>query len=213
MLFNLISVEIKTNKAIKDSAYLHSALSKQFPYLKSTDIDMLLSICQFKKFKNKEIIFQVGSTTRRAAFILSGVARGYFINKDGVEKNVMLRVEHNFMGVPEWLFGDIPTKYTYEAILECELLVFNLIDIEELAKKNAAIFDLYVNGLKDTILIMIYRIETMIDLSPEERYNDLLEKHPYFFQAAFNKHIANFLGITPVSLSRIIKRKKDNTQR
>ena len=52
----------------------------------------------------------------------------------------------------------------------------------------------------------------LIDKSPEERYDALLQQSPQFFQTAFNKHIANYLGITPVSLSRIIRRKnKSNT--
>ena len=177
--------------------------------MKGTDIDEFLAICQYKSYKNKEIIFQAGSTTRKAAFILSGVTRGYFINKEGIEKNLILRVERKFMGVPEWLLDNSPTKYTYEAIMECELLVFNLTDLEELAKKNPILFDFYSWGLKDNLITMLYRLETMIDMSPEERYIDLLDKYPLFFQTAFNKHIANFLGITPVSLSRIIKRMKD----
>ena len=49
----------------------------------------------------------------------------------------------------------------------------------------------------------------MIDKSPEERYEELLQQSPQFFQTAFNKHIANYLGITAVSLSRIIRRKSN----
>lgn len=197
----------------KNADYIKTSLSKMFPFLGSTDIDAFLSLCQYKTFKNKEIIFVAGSTARKAALILSGVTRAYFMDKEGVEKNVMLRVEHTFMGLPEWLFESKPTKYTFQAILECELLIFNIVDLENLAKKNSAIFDLYIWSMKQMMAMMLYRIETMTNLSPEERYMDLLEKHPQFFQTVFNKHIANFLGITPVSLSRIIKRKKENTQR
>lgn len=180
-------------------------LSKKFPYLKREDIDKFLSICQYTRFKNKEIIFNRGSQAQKAAFILSGVVRGYFINALDIEKNIMLRVEETFVCPVEWLSGNFPTKYTIEAILECELLMFNISDFRELAKNNAAIFDLYSWSLIDSINIMFYRIESMVDLSAEQRYKDLLERYPVFFQKAFNKHIANFLGITPVSLSRITK--------
>lgn len=192
---------------------LHSKLSKMFPFLRTSDVEEFLYICQFKSFKNKETIFKAGSSSRKAALVLSGVTRGYFINKNGVEKNIMLRVEGNFISLPEWFFDNSPTKYSFEAILKCELLVFNLADIEDLAKKNPAIFDLYIRALKETIIKVLGRIESLIDLTPEERYKELLDKHPQLFQSAFNKHIANFLGITPVSLSRIIKRMKEKPQR
>jgi CRP-like cAMP-binding protein len=210
--FSLIKFNsIKTKKNLTDGEMppQHDKLSKMFPFLTTSDIDDFLYICHYKTFKNKETIFQAGTSSRKAALVLSGVTRGYFINKNGVEKNIMLRVEGDFISLPEWFLGNSPTKYSFEAILTCELLVFNLADIEALAKKNPAIFDLYIRALKETIIKVLGRIESLIDLTPEERYKELLDKHPQLFQSAFNKHIANFLGITPVSLSRIIKRMKE----
>ena len=41
---------------------------------------------------------------------------------------------------------------------------------------------------------------------PEERFNQLLDKRIDLFQRVPQKYIANFLGISPESLSRIRKR-------
>ena len=41
---------------------------------------------------------------------------------------------------------------------------------------------------------------------PEERYLKLIDKQPDLFQRVPQKYIANFLGISPESLSRIRKR-------
>ena len=41
---------------------------------------------------------------------------------------------------------------------------------------------------------------------PEERYQNLLKKQPDLFQRIPQKYIANFLGISPESLSRIRSR-------
>lgn len=181
-----------------------------FSFLNSSDIDIFLEICHYKTFKSKETIFQAGSTTRKVMFVLSGFIRGYVINSEGIEKNIVLRGDGKFSSVPEWLFTNMPTKYTFDALLDTELLMFNIQDFEALAKKNPALFDLYCLALKENLSIIGYRLESMILLSPEERYKDLLEKNPQLFQSAFNKHIANFLGITPVSFSRMLKRLKDN---
>ena len=66
-----------------------------------------------------------------------------------------------------------------------------------------------IAGLQENIQTLVFRVESLIDKLPEERYEELLERSPQFFQTAFNKHIANYLGITPNSLSRIIKRRKE----
>ena len=193
----------------KDATPIQTTLSKMFPFLSDSDIETFLEICQYKTFKGKETIFQAGTTTRKVCFVLSGFIRGYVINSEGVEKNLILRGEGKFSSVPEWLFSDMPTKYNFEALLDSELLICKIQDFEALAKKNPALFDLYTLALKENLSIIVYRLESMILLSPEQRYKDLLDKNPQLFQTAFNKHIANFLGITPISLSRIIKRIKD----
>lgn len=202
------SKAIKEKKNLTNHSELHLILMQQFPFLEKEDIDAFLNICQVKSLKNKEIIFPAGSASRKVMFILSGFVRGFVINSEGEEKNIMLRAPYTFTSAPEWLFANNPTKYTFESILTTEILIFTLSDIEQLAKKNEGLFNFYINALKDNITILMYRVDSLINLSPEERYKDLLEKYPHLIQSAFNKHIANFLGITPVSLSRLIKRMK-----
>ena len=47
---------------------------------------------------------------------------------------------------------------------------------------------------------------------PEERFKNFLQNQPNIFQLAPQKYIANFLGISPESLSRIRKRVFDKTK-
>ncbi len=49
----------------------------------------------------------------------------------------------------------------------------------------------------------------MISMTAKDRYIDLIKKNPTFLEKAYAKYIADFLGITPVSLSRIIKEIKE----
>jgi hypothetical protein len=79
-----------------------------------------------------------------------------------------------------------------------------------LAKANPEIMELLNSILKDAVLMLHYRVETMITMSPEERYKDLVRLNPKFLETTYSKHVACFLGITPVSLSRIMKRIKKN---
>jgi Mn-dependent DtxR family transcriptional regulator len=50
------------------------------------------------------------------------------------------------------------------------------------------------------------RVESFILLTPEERYLKLIRDKHDIVQRVHDKYIATFLGITPVSLSRIRKR-------
>ena len=64
----------------------------------------------------------------------------------------------------------------------------------------------FMNSMKEAILRLTYRVESMITMSSEERYLDLLKMNPAFLKNSYDKYVANFLGITPVSLSRVKKK-------
>lgn len=181
----------------------------KYPFLSLEDIEEFLSICTYREVKNKEIIIHNGEKSKTLIFILDGTFRGYFLNKENEEMNIFLRQNPTFFGTPDSLFSDKPTHFNIEAILAAKILVLNIADFEELAFKSSSIFQMYLNEIKSQLGNLVSRIESLIDKQPQERYEQLLFTNPKLFQTAFNKHIANFLGITPVSLSRIIKRIKN----
>lgn len=192
-----------------NTAQIKQILSATYPFLKDTDIQQLLTIAKYQTLKNREVFIQAGQNSKKVFFILSGMTRAYFINHKGEEKNIFLRPEHTMSGAPDSLFQNKPTKYTFESILETKLLIFSFEQIQELADQFPNLNKVHLAALHENIQTLLFRVESLIDKLPEERYEELLERSPQFFQTAFNKHIANYLGITPNSLSRIIKRKKE----
>lgn len=185
-------------------------LQQCFPFLEAEDLDLLLKYGKYKQVANKEIIIPQGESQKTIFFILSGMTRGYYVTPSGDEKNLFLRPERTFTGAPDALFSDLPTRYTFEAIQETHLLVFRFEDIESLSTTHSNIARLYISALKENLQTMVYRVESLVLNTPEERYESLLERSPEFFKTAFLKHIANYLGITPVSLSRIMKRRRND---
>lgn len=184
-------------------------LKSKFPMIEEEAWKDFANLCTYKKAKNKERIIKAGQIDRTIIYIHTGVLRGYVTNSDGEEVNLFLRGEKAFLIGNDQLIEKVPTKYTFESILQSELLLLNLDEFEILCKKYPSLYEMYLWGVKTALTITTKRMEGMIQKTPEERYSSLLEQYPIYFQKAFNKHIANYLGITPVSLSRIIKRIKE----
>ena len=184
-------------------------LHQTYPFLGKNDLALLQEHGRQQNFANKAAIIQAGSFQPEVFFILSGMVRGFFINEKGEEKNIFLRPEHTMTGPPDCLFEQQPTKYTFEAILETELIFWSFDSLQQLSGTHPNIAKLYIAGLTENLQTLLFRVESLVNMRPEERYEALVERSPQFFQTAFNKHIANYLGITAVSLSRIIKRKKE----
>lgn len=181
---------------------------EQFPFLENGSIDLLMSIGKLSKFKNKETIIRFEQKADTISFVLDGMVRGFYIDETGEEKTVFLRPTLTFFAPPETIDGQKASKYTYEAVGSTEMYCFPFTEFESLTKTDLGIAQLFIEGLKETTLTLVFRVESLVGKIPEERYLALLEQHPQFFQKAYNKHIANYLGITPNSLSRIIKRLK-----
>lgn len=182
-------------------------LQETFPFLRKEDLLELLDLSSYKCLANKTTLISAGQNSSTLFFILEGMIRGFFINEKGEEKNVFLRPEHTITGAPESLFKQSPTKYTFEAVTDTKLLLFNYNELLQLGYKNQHVIQMLFMSYQENIQTLIYRVESMIDKAPEERYEALLARSPQFFEQAYQKHVANYLGITAVSLSRIINRK------
>lgn len=193
-----------------DVTLISTLLKETYPFLTEEDFEALLSISNIRQVSNKTILIKGGEMSKKIYFIAEGLIRGYFTNEKGIEKNIFLRQEKTITGAPNSLFNNVPAKYTFEAVGDCLLLEYAQADFQRLTESNPNFTKMYISGLHEIIKILIFRVESLIDKMPEERYEQLIDTYPQFFQKAYNKHIANYLGITSVSLSRIIKRKLDN---
>ncbi|MEL6593592.1 MAG: Crp/Fnr family transcriptional regulator [Bacteroidota bacterium] len=183
-----------------------TVLREQFPFLLEAEVELLLQHSRVVSLQNREAIIEAGQKRAEVFFILQGMMRGYFLNRKGEEKNIFLRPEFTFTGPPDTLFADQATKYTFESILETHLLVMDYHKLLQLAESHSGINRVHLLSLQENLQTLLFRVEGLVDQSPAERYETLLARSPQFFQKAFHKHIANYLGITPVSLSRIIAR-------
>lgn len=203
---NSLSLVLNLFTMSLSSEDIKTILIKSLPSLTEKDIESFLKITNYKVIGANEIILKRGHQSRTAFLILKGAVRGYFICESGTERNSLLRGEGFFMGDGEKLFYNEYHKYTFEAITETHVLYFKYPDFEELAIKNPNIMQWHLSIFKEIMILQNYRIETLISMTADERYLDLIKKNPTFLDKTFSKYVANFLGITPVSLSRIIRK-------
>ena len=138
---------------------------------------------------------------------LKGSARSYTII-DGVEYNCHLRSEGFLMGDAS-LFGynQISLLET-EAIVDSHVLIFDLDDLEEIAYENPKMLKFYINLMKEIIVVFSHRIHTFVTMNSSERYDDLIRWNPLYLKSTFDKHLASFLGMTPLTFHRVKHKKK-----
>lgn len=187
---------------------MHENLQSLFAYFqevypaKPSSLHAIEEISSVISVKKNQDLQPIGATCKTIYFVKNGLARIYYY-KDGNEVTEYFAFENDLIIRAESLFTGKPSQKAIQAVEDTEFigissdLLFSLFDqfpdLERLFRKitEAA----YVNTLN--------RIEAIQFHTAEERYHKLLEEKPQFIHRIPLKHIASYLGITQVSLSRI----------
>jgi CRP-like cAMP-binding protein len=177
-----------------------------YPNFESKAMDVFLGLCTYEKAKNKDILLKRERSDKTILLILKGSARAYQISKEGKEITNHLRSEGHIFG-EALVFSNQLQVLDIEAIGEVHYLKFDVAELEQLCFKNEELMKFYLGFLKDVILTFSHRINTFVAMSPKERYLDLINWNPKYLESTFDKHIAGFLGVTPLTIHRIKKSK------
>jgi CRP-like cAMP-binding protein len=180
-------------------------LKEKYEFLKMEDLMELISICKFQNIPKNEHFIKAGDTTKKVGFIISGLIRFYHL-KDGEEYNIIFKKEFEMASSFESIILNQPSSYSFEVLEDTQMMVFDYNEMEELFAKNHQLerFGRYFIQQELAQAVKIY--EGHLFFSPEERYLKFIEKYPDLMNRVPLKHLSSFLGITPVSLSRIRKR-------
>ena len=177
--------------------------------LSLSDILIVANAARKKSYDIGECLVKEGDTRKAVFFILKGLIRSYQINNKGEEITTGLFFENDFFCSPFTVFFSEPAQSYYVALERTTVFSMDYEKLDALIAKNPQLEAnrklFYHAGIKE----MIKRINSFVLLSPEERYLDFVQKKPELVNRVPDKFIANVLGITPVSLSRIRKRIAD----
>jgi CRP-like cAMP-binding protein len=178
-------------------------MKARFPYLTDDKLEMLLQIGEPMVLQEGETFIKIGERHNKLALVLQGLLRNYLINDKGEQITVVFATEMQILAPYKCLFLQQPASETTEAVQPSMLLSFDYNAIKKLVETDAVVNRLYRENIEQTLIKAIQRIEDFTIAKPEERYQLLLAEHGYLIEQAPLKYLASYLGINPVSLSRI----------
>lgn len=163
----------------------------------------------YRSVPKRFMLVNVGDISREAYFINSGCVR-LFYRKDGEEVNANFVFENSFIASLESFLLQVPSRQAVETLEDCELVVLQKERLTELINKYPRIERFSKAIAERAFIILQRRASSFILDSPEERYMKMLNEHPQISSRIPQHMIASYLGVTPVSLSRIRKRISGN---
>lgn len=172
-------------------------------HLSLTDINDLLKAAKSQSFERKELILREGSIQKDVYLVRSGLIRQFIINENGEETTFRFIPENTIMVNVDILLFNQPSRFHFEALEKTKTLSLDYAVADELIRKNPKLQANRIQFAQKLMKEMHRRIELFVLHTPEERYQHFIKEYPHINDRVPDKYIANVLGITPVSLSRI----------
>lgn len=149
---------------------------------------------------------RAGEPAADIGFCLSGLFRLYYTTPDGTEYNKNFCGQHEFVAPYSALLMREPSYFSIQALMDCELLVVRFRDFEALFERHACWQKLGRLIAEHMFVSKERRERELLMLSAEERYRQFLGRYRHLENRVPQYHVASYLGITPVALSRIRRR-------
>ncbi|WP_147206368.1 Crp/Fnr family transcriptional regulator [Segetibacter aerophilus] len=159
----------------------------------------------FRQLPKKTRLAEEGKIAKELYYIVKGLVRLYY-TKNGEEITGYIFREGLFASSYESFLRQVPSIQTLEALEDCDLLVINYKTLEKLYNDLPKMHIVARKVAEQRFINAQAMLSSFILESPEERYRKFEEQHGDLLLRVPHHIIASYLGITPVSMSRIRKR-------
>lgn len=170
------------------------------------DAQKLLKSAQSKSVKKRTFLFEPGASDTTIYYLRKGLVRIFYIKENGEEITFGLLPEHRIVANFEFIMDGSPSKFHYETLEESSFYCLDYNTLENIISHNPKLEANRKFLLRRMLKETTDRIESFVLLNSEERYLKFTKDFPDLTNRVPDKYIAQVLGMTPVSLSRVRRR-------
>lgn len=191
---------------MSDRFLLLKTMLAQFSTIPEEIWNEFISHLKIEKFKKGDHLVRAGDHAHTLYFVDSGLARSYFIDKKGKEFIKAFFKNGDIAGpYAEMLLGEA-TLIFIEALEDLTVVSVDFHTLQKLYAKNIWFSEIGRKICEQYFITKEKRIFEFLHFSATERYEHFVKENPELINRLPQYQIAAFLGISPVSLSRLLKK-------
>jgi CRP/FNR family transcriptional regulator len=184
------------NNAIIAHVQKYISLSKE-------ELEAFLSVLSVVEVPKRKRLVEPGSYIKNEYFVVKGCLKGYYLDENGDKHIIQFAIENWWIGDFDAFYNHVPSKLHVEAIEDSTLLAITYNDLQELFESTPK-FERYFRILVTGAFISLRgRILSTLQNATKERYLEFCKTYPNIERRVANYDIANYLGVSAESLSRI----------
>ena len=179
-------------------------LNQRLP-LSSQEEEKIKETLNVRRYTKGEFLLLEGGIAKSFYFNLSGFVR-LFYTREGEERTAYFYPEKTFISPYESFVHQQPSTFSLQATEDTDVVEISLEASVELLAFSPKFEALARIAMEDELIAHQKMIAFLLTLSPEERYQQLLNEQPNIFQRIPQHYLASYIGVKPESLSRIKRR-------
>lgn len=179
---------------------------RQLTDLTESEISEFTKIARIKTFKQKSLFIRAGQIPTEFGFVISGLFRYVYNSEQGKELTKVFMPEKSFVSSYSAMISKTTSYFFIEAIEDSKVLVISNNRWKKLREQNPKWNLLLIKLLEKGYAVKEKREREFLLLGAESRYKIFLEEYPTLENRVKQHMVASYLGITPITLSRIRKK-------
>lgn len=174
--------------------------------LDDKNAELLRAIFKPRRIRKNEFFLHANERSNEVALILKGVFRSFSIDQAGNDTTKYFYTQGEILLSYYAYLSQTESNYSIQALEDSDLLIARLSEFEKVVEGNYPLLLFYKKSI-DAILVKKERHASSFTLlSNTQRYEQFLTDYPGLERHIKQYQLASYLGMTPVTLSRIRKK-------
>ena len=186
---------------MRDQAIYDNFIKQMLEYgFSSAEAHQLFEVSSPLELPTRHILVNQGQMASHLYFVSHGICHASYLTEEGKTFSKEFYWEQDWISGFESLIKQAPYPYLLETLSPVTLLC---LPIEYLNQWKKTSHPLYIKLLETQLMHKENKERFMLLYRPEQRYQIMCQQFPDLMKRLSDIHVAAYLGITPISLSRI----------
>lgn len=176
--------------------------------LTDEEFEFIKPFFTLRKVKKHQYLIQEGDQVVYEYLILSGIFRMFYLDNEGKEYIMQFAGENWWMADYNAFFNQQEARLQITCMEDGEVLCLKLYGREKLAADMHKMEHFFRVKLTRGYVAQQRRILSLLSGTPQQRYEEFCNLYPHIAQNIPKKYIAEYLGVSRETLSRLYQNGK-----
>lgn len=176
-------------------------------YIDHIEHDLWRELCvkegKLLHYERGDEFAKVGEVARYIGYVKSGTLKYVVFSPNGAEHVIGLEFDDEFVSDFPFSLSGTKARVSIVAVTPCDIYCFPVQDMVKRMREDSSVKDIVMRSSEAVFSTVYDRYVDLYVKTTQQRYEELVSRHPNLFTLFSLKDIASFLNITPTHLSRL----------